>query len=54
MTKNIQEGVSGLLWYAECKNLALDAVISFRPPADSYAMRMYHSLYLTSLLSLLS
>lgn len=52
MTKNIQEGVSGLLWYAECKNLALDAVMGFTPPADGHAMRMYHTLYLTSLLSL--
>jgi len=51
--KAMQEGVSGLLWYAECKNLALDAVMSFRPPADGHALRMYHSLYLTSLLSLL-
>ena len=53
MSKNIQEGISGLLWYAECKDLALDQVMSFRAPADGHAMRMYHSLYLTSLLSLL-
>lgn len=53
MTKNIQDGIGGLLWYTECKNLALDEVMSFRPPADGHAMRMYHSLYLTSLLSLL-
>jgi len=47
MNRSMQEGISGLLWYIECKNLALEAVMGFRPPADSHAMRMYHSLYLT-------
>jgi len=53
MNRTMEEGIGGLLWYAECKNLALDEVMSFRPPANLHAMRMYHSLYLTSLLSLL-
>jgi hypothetical protein len=49
----MQESIGGLLWYVECKNLAIEAVMNFRPPADSHAMRMYHSMYLTSLMSLL-
>ena len=54
MNEDIREGISGLLWYAECKQLALKMVMTFRPPADGHAMRMYHPLYLTSLLSLLN
>ena len=53
MSLDVREGVGGLLWYAECKQLAIEQVMSFRPPADREKMRMYHSLYLTSLLSLI-
>jgi hypothetical protein len=48
-----QDGIGGLVWYAECKKLALKHVIAFTPPADGDEMRMYHSLYLTNLLALL-
>ncbi|MDB5583737.1 MAG: hypothetical protein JWR80_8913 [Bradyrhizobium sp.] len=53
VSQDIREGISGLLWHAQCKQLALEEVMSFRPPADLEKMRMYHSLYLTSLQSLL-
>lgn len=53
VSQDIRDGISGLLWHAQCKQLALEQVMSFRPPADVEQMRMYHSLYLTSLQSLI-
>lgn len=53
MIPNLSDEIGGLIWYAECKALALDKICSFIPPADTYELRMYHSLYLINLLALL-
>lgn len=53
MSTGAHQGIGGLLWYAECKKLALEQVMDFRPPADSRRMGIYHGLYLANLLSLL-
>jgi hypothetical protein len=49
MSKN--QVPSGLSWHLECMALASEAIDSFRPPADSFQMRMHYSLFLTNLLS---
>jgi hypothetical protein len=43
--------LSGISWHLECMVLAASAIENFRPPADSFQMRMYYSLYLTNLMS---
>lgn len=50
---NHLELASGLIWYAECKNFALNKVENFVAPVNSYDLRMYHSLYLVNLHALL-
>lgn len=41
-----------LAWYAEAKNLALEEVVKFVPPADPKRMRLFHDLYLVNMLAL--
>lgn len=44
--------MDSLLWYADCRRLALDVVVDFLPPADGRLMRLYHGLYLSNLMAL--
>ena len=53
MSATFKESVGGLIWYCECKKLALDQIRAFVPPANSHNMRMYYSLSLTNLLALI-
>lgn len=45
------ELLSGISWHLECLVLVATEIDNFRPPADSFQMRMYYSLYLTNLMS---
>lgn len=43
--------IGALIWHLECKRLALTTLDTFVPPADSFTMRMHHSLYIVNLMS---
>ena len=43
--------IHGLMWHFECMALSGEAIENFRPPADSFQMRMHYSLYLINLMS---
>jgi hypothetical protein len=45
--------IEGLLWYADCRLLALEQVRSLKAPADLRLMRLSHGLYLQHLHALL-
>lgn len=43
--------INAIIWHFECMDLARKAIDNFRPPADSFQMRMNYSLYLINLMS---
>lgn len=43
--------LNGIAWHLECMDLARAAIDNFRPPADSFQMRMHYSLYVVNLMS---
>lgn len=43
--------VNGIAWHLECMDLTREAIDNFRPPADSFQMRMHYSLYVANLMS---
>ncbi|MHC8388257.1 hypothetical protein ACYZTM_09520 [Pseudomonas sp. MDT2-39-1] len=45
------ELVSAVTWHLESAALSATEINAFRPPADSFQMRMHYSLYVTNLLS---
>ena len=45
--------LGGIVWHLECMVLAKSEIDGFKPPANTFQMRMYYSLYLTNLLSLI-
>lgn len=53
MDEVASDTIAGLIWYAQCRQLALQQIQSFRPPADLQAMRLCYGLYLMHLHSLL-
>ncbi len=46
-----EEVFNGIGWHLECMALSVSAVEGFRPPADSFQMRMNYSLYLVNFMS---
>ncbi len=47
------ELLNAMTWHLECMKLASEAIDSFRPPADSFQMRMHYSIYITNCMSAL-
>lgn len=45
--------MGGLCWYSDCKKLAIEEIISFKPPADDFQLRMYHMMYFDNLFSMI-
>lgn len=43
--------LNGIAWHLECIDLTRTAIDNFRPPADSFQMRMNYSLFVTNLMS---
>lgn len=51
MSQSKIEKLHSIAWHLNCARIALDEICSFIPPADPFRMRMYHSMYPSSLLS---
>lgn len=43
--------LNGIAWHLECIDLTRTAIDNFRPPADSFQIRMNYSLFVTNLMS---
>ncbi|MBS0960270.1 hypothetical protein [Acetobacter thailandicus] len=47
------ERLNGIMWHLECIALARKEIEKFRPPADLFRIRVYYSLYVTNLMSVI-